>query len=354
MRIQVKISSIFLLLIILPILLLAENTLPLHKERLSKKVLKIWLGDFVQTIAVIALATEKGIVVIDTNLSRSNDVRIRRAIEEEFGRNDFKYLINTHHHHDHTGGNQIYADATIIGQKNLRAGMEEELTGDGLAALLAKFNDMVKDFKDRLKNAKPGSDEYKYFEEFIILLNLALDDFKTGFIPTYPTILYEKNLRLDMGDMTLELFSFGGLHCDSTTVIFIPEEGIVEVGDHPPGPVLPMVRKDLKSDFSVTLDNWGRILSSPSEIKHVFEAHWDMPLSVGDFKEQYRYLNTLWNGISKMYHLGKTIDDAKKEYSIAEDFPYFKDKIIERQGQSIHEYNIDSIWEKIANMGRIL
>jgi glyoxylase-like metal-dependent hydrolase (beta-lactamase superfamily II) len=127
-----------------------------------------------QTIATVALAPQKGIVVIETSLIRSYDARIRQVIEKEFGRKDFKYLINTHYHHDHTCGNQIYSDATIVAHKNLLAGMREELTGDGLVKLVDKFKGMLEDRTEALADSEPGSKEHTYFSEFIHCLKLAI------------------------------------------------------------------------------------------------------------------------------------------------------------------------------------
>jgi glyoxylase-like metal-dependent hydrolase (beta-lactamase superfamily II) len=344
-----KILAILIILAFFPILLQGEATLPLHKERLSEKALKIWLGDYMQQIAVIALATEKGIVVIETNLNRSNDVRIRRAIEEEFGRKDFKYLINTHFHHDHTAGNQIYSDATILGHKNIPAGMREELTGDGLVKLVDRFKGMLKDREKTLGETAKESEKYKYLSEFIVCAKLAIQELQNGFVPTFPTVLFEKSLILDMGDLTIELYSFGGMHTDSDIVIFVPEEGLVATGDGPTDQWLPYIRKELKSDFSITLENWGRIVESGREIEYVNMAHANMFHSVEAFEEQYRYLNALWKGLSEMFHQGLTLEDAKKRYTIEKDFPYFRDKIIQRGGIDIHDYNIEAIWERIAN-----
>jgi len=72
-------------------------------------------------------------------------------------------------------------------------------------------------------------------------------------------------------------------------------------------------------------------------------------LSVETFKEQYKYLNTLWQGLFEMYSQGLTIEDAKKKYTIEANFPYFKDKIIETRRGSIHENNIEAIWERISD-----
>jgi len=77
-------------------------------------------------------------------------------------------------------------------------------------------------------------------------------------------------------------------------------------------------------------------------------AHSDMFLSVETFKQQYRYLSTLWKGLSEMYRQGMSIEEAKKKYNIEKDFPYFKDRITKRRDIDINEYNIEAIWERIS------
>lgn len=152
-----------------------------------------------------------------------------------------------------------------------------------------------------------------------------------------------------MGDMTVELYSIGGMHTDSDIVIFVPEEGLVSIGDVAPDQMLPYIRKELKSDFSVTLENWGRIVESGRDIKYVNMAHSDMFLSVETFKEQYRYLSTLWNGVSEMFRKSMTLEDTKKKFTIEKDFPYFKDRITKMRDIDINEYNIEAIWERISD-----
>lgn len=346
-----KMRRIFIALFLMSFLSLslqAGEELPLHKKRLSDKVLIVWIGDHMQIIATVALATEKGIVVIEASLIRDFDARIRRAIEKEFGRNDIKYLINTHFHHDHTAANQVYADTTIIAHKNTPAGMREELTGEGLVKLIEKFEGMKKEREEALKKEDPGSRGYKFTEEFIACLELAIPELQNGFVPTFPALLFEKNMILDMGDMTVELYSVGGMHTDSDIAVFVPEEGLVALGDMPPEQILPFIRKDLKSDFSVMLENLGRIVDSGREIKYVNMAHSDMFLSVETFKEQYKYLSTLWKGVSEMARQGMTLEEAKKRYSVEEDFPYFKDKITKVRDIDINASNIEAIWERIA------
>jgi glyoxylase-like metal-dependent hydrolase (beta-lactamase superfamily II) len=342
-----KIIFAIILFLVIPTLIQAQTELPLHKKRLSDRALVVWVGDYMQMIDVVALKTKKGIVVIETSLIRSDDARIRRAIEKEFGCKDFKYLINTHYHHDHTAGNQVYADATIVGHKTVPAGMKKELTGEGLVKLVNKFKRMEKERQEALKKSERNSRQYHFNREFLICLNKAIAELQNGFTPTYPTILFEKNLILDMGDMTIELYSFPGTHTESDIMIFVPEEGLAAVGDLWPDQLLPYLRKESNWDLPYLLENWGRIVDSGREIKHVNMAHSDMGLSAETFKQQYRYLKTLWQGLQTMRRQGLSMEKAKKTFTIEKDFPYFKERILRIRGKNIHQYNIEAIWERI-------
>jgi glyoxylase-like metal-dependent hydrolase (beta-lactamase superfamily II) len=348
MKLRTRIIAVTLFSLLLPMSIQAQSELPLNQKKLSDRALVIWAGDYMQMIDVVALTTQKGIVVIETSIIRSEDARIRQVIEKKFGRKDFKYLINTHYHHDHTAGNQVYADATIIGHKTVPAGMRSELTGEGLKNLIEKFHTMSKDWKEKLEQAEPDSKEYHFFREGLILLKNVIPELQDGFIPTYPTVLFEKSMILDMGDITVELYSVPGTHTESDIFIFVPEEGLVAVGDMWPDQVLPYLRKEENWDLDIILENWGRIVDSGREIKYVNMAHSDMFLSIESFKQQYNYLKTLWNGLQDLHHRGLSLEGAKEAYTIERDFPYFKDRWTEIRGINIHENNIEAMWERLA------
>jgi len=50
----------------------------------------------------------------------------------------------------------------------------------------------------------------------------------------------------------------------------------------------------------------------------------------------------------EMHRQGLKIEDAKKKYTIEDDFPYFKNRIVQTSRGNIHEYNIEAIWERIS------
>lgn len=79
----IRIAAVILVIGFLSVLTPSESELPLHQKRLSDRVLIVWTCDYMQSVATVALATEKGIVVIEASLIRSHDARVRKAIEEE-------------------------------------------------------------------------------------------------------------------------------------------------------------------------------------------------------------------------------------------------------------------------------
>ena len=67
---------------------------------------------------VIAINSDKGIVVVDTGGSPGIASVMREIIQKEFDRNKFAYVIHTHGHGDHVNGNQAFNDALIVAHEN--------------------------------------------------------------------------------------------------------------------------------------------------------------------------------------------------------------------------------------------
>jgi cyclase len=133
----------------------------------------------------VALA-ETGVIMVDAQFAPLHD-KIKAAIEA-LSKQPIKYLINTHLHGDHTGGNGGFAKvgATIVGHENLKtrlaAGTVNGLTGartPGAApeALPAKTYQRwtlvkVKDREAELRhfpNAHTDGDTYVYFANANVL-----------------------------------------------------------------------------------------------------------------------------------------------------------------------------------------
>jgi cyclase len=82
---------------------------------------------------ITVAAANDGVIMVDGQFAPLHD-KIRAAIEA-ISKQPIRYLINTHYHGDHTGGNELFAKdgATVVSQINVRnrlaAGTTNGLTG---------------------------------------------------------------------------------------------------------------------------------------------------------------------------------------------------------------------------------
>jgi glyoxylase-like metal-dependent hydrolase (beta-lactamase superfamily II) len=126
---------------------------------------------------VNALVTEGGVALIDTKFEMDYDTIMEqlRTITDQ----PVDFVINTHLHGDHTGGNaQMQAmKAKVIASENARRIMSESQDA-GLA-----------------------------------------------------DITFDEHMRLHLGDMPIDLYYFGRGHTDGDVFIHLPEDGILFTGD---------------------------------------------------------------------------------------------------------------------------
>jgi len=107
-----------------------------------------------------------------------------------------RYLVNTHHHGDHTWGDHVFAGATIISHDYCRREVTEAAIVD-----------------PNLLNT--------IFPEF---------DFR-GIAVTPADITFDKRLTLHMDGREIRLLHFGPGHTVDDIIVHLPQEGIIFAGD---------------------------------------------------------------------------------------------------------------------------
>ena len=191
--------------------------LPLHVTQIDDGVIRLWLGDHVSSTAIVAFATAKGIVVVDTFGVPEIDAGLRRVITRELGRSDFVYLINTHEHTDHTGGNSVYADCTIVGHELIAAGMAE--AAGRREPILTWQTDHIAKKEAELEGLAADDPNRAALLEDLTLNRLLLRQLEADPEPYPPTLTFSDRMTLDLGDTTFDLSYIGGMHSASDTAI---------------------------------------------------------------------------------------------------------------------------------------
>jgi cyclase len=135
------------------------------------------------------------VVVVDSLAT----VGLTQRFRDDIGKitdKPIRYLINTHHHGDHTYGNHVFAGATIISHDYCR----HEVTGTGMM--------------------DPG------------LLNTIFPEFDFREIAATPAhITFDTQLTLHVDGREVRLLHFGPGHTAGDIIVHLPEEGIIFAGD---------------------------------------------------------------------------------------------------------------------------
>jgi glyoxylase-like metal-dependent hydrolase (beta-lactamase superfamily II) len=327
--------------------------LPLHVEELGEGAIRVWLGDHASTTTVFAFATEKGVVVVDTFGVPSVDAELRKTIARELGRSDFSYLINTHEHRDHTGGNSVYSDCTIVGH---------ELIGPDLAQISAQRDRLLEfyprniaEMEREIQDLGEDAPEAAALRENLIYRRLFFEAVKANEDLVPPTLTFRDHMVLDLGDTTFELFYIGGMHTASDAAIFVPEHGLLLTGDtmadvwltDRPGCLAAFIVRDgMPHDFPRWLANWDRLLAGKDRITTLMPSHWNGELSIEGAGARVEYVRTLWEGIGEAYGSGGNLAQIQEEYRLDVRFPELVDSPGFNQQQ--HYASVTELWKEIT------
>lgn len=128
-----------------------------------------------------------------------------------------RYLVNTHHHRDHTGGNPSFSPvAVVIAHDNVRGRM------------LAAPADLQRDLPARIEDAKKAGDaaRVKSLEEALAWAR-AVRPAELGL----PVITYGTDLKVHLGDEVVQVFHPPASHTDGDSVVYFEKANVLHMGD---------------------------------------------------------------------------------------------------------------------------
>jgi glyoxylase-like metal-dependent hydrolase (beta-lactamase superfamily II) len=205
-----------------------------------------------------------GVVVIDT-FEAVGPARDLLAEIRKITNLPIRFVINTHYHLDHTGGNAVFAEAgaTILAQRNLRGWLRTE------------------NLKFFGANPKP---EQKAMVEALVL----------------PDEVYSDAVDIYLGTRQIQVRYMLG-HTGGDSVVTVPDADVVFAGDLVWQKHLPNLIDATTSDWVKTLE---KLLADHPSGTFV-SGHGDVA-SVADVRDFHDYLVALREAVSKAQAAGKT------------------------------------------------
>jgi len=347
-------SSLFLLTALLASLLSllqprvarAQEEIPINSRRVGERVFVTWACEHFQGTNMAVLTTEQGLVVIDTGLSPTTVRRQRALVEQELGRDDFRYLINTHMHNDHAFANEVFPEATVVACGAGTAALQQEI--DRIQELIERLTGSREQYAAWAAETSPDSLEGQMAREGVAAFAVGIADLEAGITPCFPSLTFTGHHTLDLGDMTLELYAFPGLHSDSDILILVPEERLLFTGDVFWGGQLPLLREPMIAEFPRLMATWDRVLSTCPDLELVIPGHSDVPMTVDQFTAMHAYLTRLWSDVSSARQADLSIirfmtqNDFRTRYPEVADWQYLMGD------WNFHQHNLSILWQAVG------
>jgi cyclase len=262
-----KIESIFMVMLCSVSSSLYQPDNLIKTNRINDRVVTF---DYLD-VNVTAIKSRNGIIVIDTHRSPATMVNIMKLIEKEFGRNDFKYILNTHGDYDHCSGNQVFQHAIIIGHENCPEYMRRFPANTSQA--ISYFRQYIDEMKETLKKGNEDPQKLNGLPEEIEAYNQMLKSLENEYKITPPMKTFKDSLILDLDDLTLKIFYCGKAHTDNDIMIYIPEEKLVFTGDLFTTKYNFGFGVNEKNDVQRVISTMNLILQNRSGLEYVIPGH---------------------------------------------------------------------------------
>jgi glyoxylase-like metal-dependent hydrolase (beta-lactamase superfamily II) len=208
-----------------------------------------------------------GLLIVDDQYAPLAD-KIKAALKE-LGQGKLKFVINTHWHGDHTGGNAIFSvDSTIIAHANVRKRLgAENVNRAG-------------------QKVPPAPKE------------------------ALPLITFDESLSVHFNGEEIKAIHYPNGHTDGDGVIFFTQSNVVHMGDDFFAGRFPFV--DLNSGGSVEglIRNIGNVLAKLPAGSKIIPGHG--PIStIDDLKAYHQMLIETVDVVRKQMQSGKSLDEIK-------------------------------------------
>lgn len=228
---------------------------------------------------IAASVGDDGIAIVDDQFAPLAG-KIRAALKDITGKDKpVRFVINTHYHGDHTGGNPNFSEtSTIIAQDNVRK---------------------------RLATGGPAGNGASIHMENKPAAKAAL-----------PIITFERDVTVHLNGEDIRALHFPAGHTDGDSIIFYPQANVVHMGDDFVRYGFPFIDIDSGGSVQGIIAACESVIPKlPGDVK-VIPGHGDLS-GLDDVRAYLGMLHETTDAVQQALKQGKTIEEMKQQKILA-------------------------------------
>jgi glyoxylase-like metal-dependent hydrolase (beta-lactamase superfamily II) len=323
-------------------------------QRVTDHVITLSMSNIGMHTNVTVIETRKGLVVVETEMTPGIMKTIKEAAEKELGRKDWAYVINTHQHLHHAGGNCAFPDAQIIGHERMSMDrLKSTLSSDrgrrGYCGMIG-VDTALRQLHRNLAEPTLTPAQKEVLRRRRRFCEALKREIMTGFEVRNPTITIDEYYELDMGDIHLRLTDWGAGINHSSIFVHVVEDNLL-VGMSMAGKWIPhfVDHEPSLEGIRRVISMWEKLCDEDFPIDVMIGVHKPYLIrSRQRFQQESTYFQTLLDDLTQAQQDGLSLEQAKAEFSLnrrhAHFCRYFTLPEPERREKK-HQESIDTIWE---------
>ena len=223
-------------------------------------------------VNIMAVVGSEGVLVTDSGYARDSE-RLVKSIDELQG-GPVKFVLNTHFHFDHVGGNGAFAEkgAVIVAHQNGRLRMQEEWG-----------------FPETLGLGMPHIPPYPE-----VML---------------PTLTFSETLTLHFGRHEIETIHLPNAHSDADLVMLLPDANILYTGDLYLSNGFPLVDSFHGGTIDGLITAVGKLIDLINDDTQIVPGHGPMS-NRQELREYQQMLITGRSRIAELVAKGMTMEEV--------------------------------------------
>ncbi|MCA9404903.1 MAG: MBL fold metallo-hydrolase [Candidatus Omnitrophica bacterium] len=213
---------------------------------------------------------EDGILIIDDQFAPLAD-KIHAALKD-LSKGDLKFILNTHWHGDHTGGNEEFGrEGVIIAHENVRKRLSSH--------------------------------------QEVKLFNMVSEPQPEGALPV---ITFDDDLSIHFNGEEIKMIHLPSGHTDGDSIIYFTKSNVVHMGDHLFNGFYPFIDLDSGGSVQGVIKNLEKVLSMVPDDAKVIPGHGPVG-TVDDIRASHDMIKKCAVLMQQAIDEGKSLEQIKKE-----------------------------------------